>query len=449
MEINYVEQKTICLNMIVKDESPIIEKTLENILSKIDIDYWVISDTGSSDNTREIITDFFLKRNIKGELHEDAWQGFGPNRTIALQHAYGKTDYVFMFDADDKIVGDLNINKLTLNCDQYDFKMGKSYTFMRPMLFNNHKKWKYIGVLHEYLSCLEPPITKTTFAGDYYINACTLGNRSLDPDKYKKDAELLTNAYETEPEISLKERYAFYAAQSFRDSSQTDKSIEWYKLVLTLNNWAQEKYYSCLMLGKLYKSLNDFETAIKYFTLSYTYDKERIEGIVYACNMFYEKGQHMLVNAMYERYKHITHESCDFSKKLFITSSCYNDELSYYNSVSSYYLQSFSSGYESCKRNIINGVIDKGRLYNALHNMAFYIGELKKDDDFLKLFSNVNKMMKDKCIEGDVVDAPSLVGDILYDKEKCVKRNIIDSEVMVWTALFEKYNKWLVDHTMQ
>tara|TARA_B110000285_G_C15063314_1_gene583624 strand:- start:1146 stop:1391 length:246 start_codon:yes stop_codon:yes gene_type:complete len=81
--------------------------------------------------------------------------------------------------------------------------------------------------------------------------------------------------------------------------------------------------------------------------------------------------------------------------------------------------------------------------------MAFYIGELKKDDDFLKLFSNVNKMMKDKCIEGDVVDAPSLVGDILYDKEKCVKRNIIDSEVMVWTALFEKYNKWLVDNTIQ
>ena len=57
--------KTICLNMIVKDESPIIEKTLENILSKIDIDYWVISDTGSSDNTREIITDFFFKEKHK------------------------------------------------------------------------------------------------------------------------------------------------------------------------------------------------------------------------------------------------------------------------------------------------------------------------------------------------------------------------------------------------
>lgn len=165
--------------------------------------------------------------------------------------------------------------------------------------------------------------------------------------------------------------------------------------------------------------------------------------------MFYEKGQHMLVNAMYERYKHITHESCDFSKKLFINSSCYNDELSYYNSVSSYYLPSFSSGYESCKRNIINGVIDKGRLYNALHNMVFYIDELKKDDDFLKLFSNVNKMIKNKCIECDVLDTPSQIGAVLRDKEKCGKRNIIDSEVIVWTTLFDKYNKWLADHAIQ
>ena len=317
------------------------------------------------------------------------------------------------------------------------------------MLFNNRKKWKYVGVLHEYLSCLEPTFTKTTFIGDYYVEACTLGHRNLDPDKYKKDAELLINAYETEPDPSLKGRYAFYAAQSFRDSSQTEKSIEWYKLVLTLNNWVQEKYCSCLMIGKAYKSLNDFDSAIKYFTLSYTYDKERIEGIVYACNIFYEKGQHMLVNAMYERFKHITRESCDFSTKLFITSSCYNDELSYYNSVSSYYLPSFSSGYESCKRNIINGIADKGRLYNALHNMVFYIDELKKDDDFLKLFSNVNKMIKDKCMDGDVVNTPSLVGSILFDKEKWVKRNIIDSEVRVWCALFDKYNKWFTDHTIQ
>ena len=50
--------KTICLNMIVKDEAHIITETLNNI-SKY-IDYWVISDTGSTDGTQDLIKNFFI-----------------------------------------------------------------------------------------------------------------------------------------------------------------------------------------------------------------------------------------------------------------------------------------------------------------------------------------------------------------------------------------------------
>ena len=53
---------TICLNMIVKNESHIIEQTLNNIIDNIKIDYWVICDTGSTDNTPQIITEFFEKK---------------------------------------------------------------------------------------------------------------------------------------------------------------------------------------------------------------------------------------------------------------------------------------------------------------------------------------------------------------------------------------------------
>ena len=55
---------TICLNMIVKNESHIIEKTLQNICENIPITYWVICDTGSTDNTKEIIQNFFNSKNI-------------------------------------------------------------------------------------------------------------------------------------------------------------------------------------------------------------------------------------------------------------------------------------------------------------------------------------------------------------------------------------------------
>ena len=60
--MNITEKKsTICLNMIVKNESKIIVDTLTKLLKKIKWDYWVICDTGSTDNTRELITEFFEK----------------------------------------------------------------------------------------------------------------------------------------------------------------------------------------------------------------------------------------------------------------------------------------------------------------------------------------------------------------------------------------------------
>ena len=103
MEFKLKETKEpfLCLNMIVKNESHIIESTLENIVSKLKIDYWVISDTGSTDDTREKIRNFFNSRNIPGELYDDEWRDFAYNRTKALEYAFGKSKYVFIFDADD------------------------------------------------------------------------------------------------------------------------------------------------------------------------------------------------------------------------------------------------------------------------------------------------------------------------------------------------------------
>ena len=88
-----MENPTLCLNMIVKDESHVIVSTLENLCSNFKFDYWVISDTGSTDNTVELITRFFHEKQIKGEISNDKWENFGHNRSIALAKAYQKTDY--------------------------------------------------------------------------------------------------------------------------------------------------------------------------------------------------------------------------------------------------------------------------------------------------------------------------------------------------------------------
>ena len=146
---------TICLNMIVKDEAHVIEKTLENLCSYIKFSYWVISDTGSTDNTKKLITNFFDKRNIPGELVEHKWKDFSHNRNMALQCAFNKTDYVLIFDADDKINGKLNLPKELKN-EGYNLKFGnETCVYERTLLVNNRIKWEYVGVLHEVIICKE------------------------------------------------------------------------------------------------------------------------------------------------------------------------------------------------------------------------------------------------------------------------------------------------------
>ena len=60
---------TICLNMIVKNEEKVILKLLNSVY-KI-IDFYCICDTGSVDNTKQIIKDFFEDKKLDGILFSE------------------------------------------------------------------------------------------------------------------------------------------------------------------------------------------------------------------------------------------------------------------------------------------------------------------------------------------------------------------------------------------
>ena len=72
----------IVLNMIVKNESNIIERLLKSVYKLID--GYCICDTGSTDNTIDIITDFFNKKEIKGYVLKHKFKNFGYNRNWSL-----------------------------------------------------------------------------------------------------------------------------------------------------------------------------------------------------------------------------------------------------------------------------------------------------------------------------------------------------------------------------
>ena len=93
--------KKIALCQIVKNESHVIKRCLDSV--KRLIDYVLIVNTGSTDNTIETIQEWLVENQIEGEVISEPWQNFAYNRTFALNKLMEKDfiDYALMIDADE------------------------------------------------------------------------------------------------------------------------------------------------------------------------------------------------------------------------------------------------------------------------------------------------------------------------------------------------------------
>ena len=287
----------ICLNCIVKDEAHIIEKTLEHL--KEYICYWVISDTGSTDNTREIITEYFQKVKIPGKLLQHKWEDFGTNRTLAIEACYPLRehfDYIWVFDADDAISGVLKFPMIhsnpKKNPDIFSVRFGEGFTYMRNQIFKATEQWEYVGVLHEFPKKKFGDATTQTIEGDYYIDSRRLGARSKAADKYLKDAQVLEKGLIKEPD---NERYMFYLGQSYFDSQLFEKSIYWYQKRVDQGKWFEEVYYSLYKIAEAKERLGKDWTEVEMAYMSaWKYLPSRAEPL-------YEIAKHYRTEGNYQK----------------------------------------------------------------------------------------------------------------------------------------------------
>ena len=403
---------SVLLNMIVKDEAHVIEKTLANLCDKIKFDYWVISDTGSTDTTKALITAFFDARGIKGELFDDEWKDFGHNRSKALEHAYNKSDYLFVFDADDALVGDFALPAI-MDADSYHLHFGSNDTsYWRICMVNNRKRWKYVGVIHEYIECLDNSKANKYILGEYHVSHGTTGNRSTDPKKYSKDAIILEKAYkELAPSDPLRNRYAFYCANSYKDACDVNNAIIWYKTTIGLDGgWDQEKYVSCIRLYDLLEK-SSIETALFYAIQSYKFDPTRIEGIAKLVRYYCAKDMSDVAHAFYKLVEnwYITNYLLTGGNKLtdtlFVDLADYDFFLPYYMIIVSDRIKKQSIGIQMYNFLFTNKKTGPAWfMNNLLHNFQFFVKHVDKANrkelgakanDYLRFLELKNVPVKD------------------------------------------------------
>jgi glycosyltransferase involved in cell wall biosynthesis len=278
--VNAKQEIDLCLVMIVKDEEDTMERCLRAVSPYIK--YWVIVDTGSKDNTIEVINKTMKELDIPGELHERPWVNFEVNRTESLKLAEGKCDYRWIIDADDTFqLENPNINPfagLNKEPDSYQilYKLN-SLQYHRAQIVKSDQDWVYKGVLHEYLHLEgKANITQGIVPNSFVVaDISPLKRASSLEEKYSNDAKILEKALIEEPENA---RYQFYLAQSYRDSEQNEKAIEAYQKRVNMGGWEEEVYYSMYMIAKIKEKIGvSDEEVISLYSKAWEYRPNRLE----------------------------------------------------------------------------------------------------------------------------------------------------------------------------
>ncbi len=149
---------TICLNMIVKNESAIIHRLIDSLMPIIYS--YCICDTGSTDGTPDLIESYFKTKNIPGKVVHEPFRDLGYNRSKALEHCNDleKADFLLLIDADmvlqipDNFDVKLFKQRVSVADAHYILQGTESFYYKNIRLVKNKHGLNYWGVTHEYMN---------------------------------------------------------------------------------------------------------------------------------------------------------------------------------------------------------------------------------------------------------------------------------------------------------
>ena len=382
---------SISLNCIVKNESKVIERMLKSVAPLID--YYVIVDTGSTDNTKEIIKQTMDDLGIPGEIHDHVWVDFCTARNHALECVKGKAKWGFWIDADEQFVPDERFNKNTLLYKMEPFEIGSTpviygpQKYFRSQLFRIDLPWEWKGAVHEVMMLPKghKPATSGMIEGFHTLvtpDGASWGDGSKETQrkKYSQHAEMLEEYIKTNDDV----RWLFYLAQSYRDSFQFEKAEEWYsKRVAKKEGYWEEIYFSQLMVAGMKARQNKpIGEVLGAYMECNRYDLNRCDHLL-PIMRHYQAQRDYVGSYMISKYCYDTFKKNPFPKStLFIDNTIYDWQILDIHCVNLYYLGKFAearSVYNKLRKQVNKGLVPTEHAKRIVDGANWYTKEHEKE----------------------------------------------------------------------
>lgn len=372
----------ISLIMMVKNESKRIHVTLNSVINIVN--RIIIYDTGSTDETINIIKEFSLNNKISLYVKFGTFIDFSVSRNILLDYANNilNTDFLLLMDANDELI---NGDKLIQFCKEnketkeFGFFIKQKWLvhchieYFNIRLIRANNNWKFIGKVHEYIH--RPNYTPIIIIPDVIL----FQNRLLDDDKsfyrFSVDEKLLMEEYNS---INKTERTIFYLAQTKECLGKKEEAIKYYKeRSMVKNSFIEEVFQSIYKVGMLLKEIKEpFEIYSGYFLLAISTIPNRIEPFIRLTEYY------ISIRSWNLAYLFIKH-ACDMQipfALLFLDIECYKYYRWHLMGIIAYYVNKYEDGLKACE------IAIKERNNNIdIYNLSFYKNELNSKNLLIKM----------------------------------------------------------------
>jgi tetratricopeptide (TPR) repeat protein len=356
---------TLCLNMIVKNESKIITRLFDSVLPIIDT--YCICDTGSTDNTIEIIKNYFDSKGKKGIIVNEPFKNFSYNRTFALKAAKNLSDYVLLLDADMILqIGPKFKKEDLIKYETYTIYQGNDDVYYHNVrIVKNDGNSEYLGVTHEYLR--PPNVYKMHHLHKDELFILDVGDGGSKANKFQRDIDLLEKGIKDEP---TNQRYYFYLGNSYHDIGDYEKAIPIYLKRIEMGGWNEEIWYSYYRIGFCYYNLKKYNEAIGYWLEAYNFFPARIENLYEIIKHYRINGKYHNAKVFYDLAKGITKKDPNIDGLLFFHKDIYTYKIDYEYTLIAAYLGTKNICNEVV--HILNNTNNKLLAANLLSNYKFY-----------------------------------------------------------------------------
>ena len=285
----------LVLTQIMKNEAHVITRMLDSIKSIVDIVCLV--DTGSTDNTIEVVKNWGTQNNVETHVFERPFDNFENSRNYSIQVARevtkdrGNDFWGFWLDADETIEILPSFNKSGINKDLYMFN-----TYINVMKYTRNecykldKPFRFYGPVHEFIVCDDKNITSGLMEGINVRVQMDGGSwKGNIPEKYKSHAFVLEKYIDQNRQDP---RWIFYTAQSYHDSAcvpdnreeneeRLRRSLKYYKERISRGDgYPEEIFYSQFRVGTIMRALEEpWHLTLNEFLKAYSVDPLRSEPI--------------------------------------------------------------------------------------------------------------------------------------------------------------------------